>query len=177
MVIALISLVLTVSITFAFSSTNGSSSMPITNSTTMQTIPSWKFSSAPPPQFCPAFSNTLNLNNSPFDTSTPGVAAVGKNVYLIYKENSNNSPSNNSPLLYKRGIDGGANFSKGIVLAQSVDYLPRIAAIASNFYVVWQSFSPQGIFFVRSTDSGLSFEKPIKLGKVATGLLSLLTVL
>ena len=39
-----------------------------------------------------------------------------------------------------------------------------LQAAINNVYVVWQSFNPLGTFFVRSTDSGASFEKLIKLG-------------
>ena len=82
---------------------------------------------------------------------------------MFYKESSNNV---DFPLLFKRSTDGGASFGKAIKLAEAVDYTSRVAAVGTNVYIVWQSFSPQGIFFIRSVDSGVSFEKPIKLGKI-----------
>lgn len=90
------------------------------------------------------------------------MAAVGSNVYMLYKETTNNL---DFPLLFKRSTDGGASFGNATKLADSVDFIPRIKASFNNVYVLWHSFNPVGTFFVRSTDYGASFENPIKLGR------------
>ena len=137
---------------------SASASIPVVNTT--QKTPIWKFSN--PPQACPVFSDTLNLSDIPSDIRHPEIAAVGNNVYVLYKDTPNNF---NFPLFFKRSTDGGASFSKEIQLAKDIFYYrSNMAAVGNNVYIVWESSSPQGIFFVRSVDSGASFEKPIKLG-------------
>ena len=109
------------------------------------------------------FGPTINLSDSAGFSTNSAVAASGDNVYVVWFDNTPGNPE----ILYKRSIDGGANFGAPINLSNNVasSLDPAVAASGNNVYVVWYDNTPGNfeILYKRSTDGGVSFGATINL--------------
>jgi hypothetical protein len=122
------------------------------------------------------FIDPINLSNNTRDSVYSQIAVYGRNVYVIWEEESATVPNNsmdkshdnrNYDIYFKKSTDGGATFSKGINLSNNSGYSehPQIAVSGSNLYVAWTDNTPlnQEILFKMSTDGGNTFYKSINL--------------
>jgi hypothetical protein len=122
------------------------------------------------------FSDPINLSNNTRDSVYSQIAVYGRNVYVVWEEESatvsNNSmdkiyDNRNYDIYFKKSTDGGATFSKGINLSNNSGYSehPQIAVSSSYVYVAWTDNTPlnKEILFKMSTDGGNNFYKTINL--------------
>jgi hypothetical protein len=122
------------------------------------------------------FIDPINLSNNTRDSIYSQIAVYGRNVYVIWEEESatvsNNSidkshENRNYDIYFKKSTDGGATFSKGINISNNSGYSehPQIAVSGSNVYVAWtdNTLLNQEILFKMSTDGGNTFYKSINL--------------
>ncbi len=128
---------------------------------------------------CPvsAFSLKLdtikNLSSDPIDSSTPSVAADGKNLYLAWQSGDFFSPCTNCHILYRRSIDGGINWEPSVDkpplnLSETIanSFSPKVAVSGNLVAVVWISYNRTNgenafngdLFLRRSFDGGNTFE-------------------
>src|SRR6266852_69906 len=83
------------------------------------------------------FGNAINLSSDLASSGTPRMAAAGKNVYVVWVDNT----SGNSDILFRASNNHGTSFGQVIKLSTTVnrdDDKPQIAAVESNVSVVWQ---------------------------------------
>jgi hypothetical protein len=110
------------------------------------------------------FGTPINLSNNPGTGGLdfPRVAAYGKNVYVVWRDNTAIASGNNE-VFFSRSTDNGATFASPINLSKtSAGSDPaEIAAISDNVYVLWRegisSSTIPDILFAGSTNNGTSF--------------------
>jgi hypothetical protein len=108
----------------------------------------------------------ISLSNSTISSQGPRLAASGNNVYAVWEESHNGI----NQIIFVKSTDRGNTFSKPANLTYSIridSETPSIGAFENNVYVVWTDNSPGNfdIFFIRSTDGGNTFSKPLNLSK------------
>ena len=107
----------------------------------------------------------IGLSNSNISSRGPRIAVSGNNVYVVWEESVH---SGNNKIMFAKSTDRGDTFSKPVNLTLGVitdSETPSIAAFHNNVYIVWADSSPENfdIFFVKSTNGGNSFTKPMNL--------------
>ena len=106
------------------------------------------------------FSEPVNLSDTDLGYSINAqIVTAGSNVYVVWEEETD---------IFFRVIAGdGETFSEPINLSftDSFSLNPQIAAMDSNVFVVWEEENPSepDIFFIASTDGGVSFEPYVNL--------------
>lgn len=99
----------------------------------------------------------------------PRIAVSGSNVYVVWSDSTN---PNYWDVYFAKSSDGGKTFSDAINLTNGSSYYPNSKIIVSknNVYVSWEDrTSPDGmdsIFFTKSNDGGITFDKPRMLDPV-----------
>ena len=119
----------------------------------------------------PAFAQStslLNLSNNNSLSSTQNTVHSGNNVYVVWMDNS----LGNWEIYFKRSTDSGVTFGNVVNLSNTAGFtnMPTISVSGNNIYVVWHdgiSGDYNEIFFVKSTDSGVTFSSPINLSNTA----------
>ena len=106
----------------------------------------------------------IGLSNSNISSQGPRLAASRNNVYAVWEE----SHDGINVIIFAKSSDRGNTFSKPVNLTSGVGVdseTPSIGAFGNNVYVVWTDNSPGNfnIFFVKSTDGGNTFSKPVNL--------------
>jgi hypothetical protein len=91
--------------------------------------------------------------------------AAGANLALPYWQDCR--PSNSQGTVFRRSADAGATF--GIVQNFSTGNDTKIVVNGSNIYIVGSSLSRDALVFIRSTDSGASFESAKDLASPHVG--------
>jgi hypothetical protein len=116
--------------------------------------------------------NRLNLSNDIEFSLDEQIASSGNNVYVVWRDN--NASSINAGILLKRSNNSGVSFEPAITLSRTsgFSFEPRISTSGNNVYVVWtdNTEGTNDVYFVRSTNNGLSFEPIINLSKDMPGL-------
>ena len=113
------------------------------------------------------FSSPINLTSDKIDSETPSISAFGKNVYVVWADNS----TGNFDIFLVKSENCGNTFSKPINLSNDpgVSYFPRIASSGINAtYIVWTDNSSgiYNILFTKSAgSSGNTFNRPVMLTK------------
>ena len=107
----------------------------------------------------------IGLSNSNMSSQGPRIAVSGNNVYVVWEESVN---SGNNKIMFAKSTDRGDTFSKPVNLtlgAITHSETPSIAAFRNNVYIVWADSFPENfdIFFLKSTNGGNSFTKPMNL--------------
>ena len=104
------------------------------------------------------FEPTENLSDNAGFSQASAIAASGNNVYVVWTDDD---MLGNTEILYRRSIDGGANFEPTENLSNSdgASHDPAISSFGNNVYVLWSDDTPGNadIFFKRSLDSGDNF--------------------
>ena len=109
------------------------------------------------------FNGIENLSNNDGRSDKPQIAAVGVNVYVVWRDNS----SGKDQIYFKRSSDTGNSFNTTENLSNtngsSTD--PQITATGNNAYIVWSDTTTGNgdIYFKSITDNGTSFSFPKNL--------------
>jgi hypothetical protein len=106
----------------------------------------------------------IGLSDSDVTSQGPRLAASGNNVYAVWEE----SHDGTNRIMLAKSTDRGNTFSKPANLTSGIgkdSETPSVAAFGNIVYVVWTDNSPGNfdIFFIKSTDGGNTFSKPLNL--------------
>jgi hypothetical protein len=116
--------------------------------------------------------NEINLSDDQEFSIEEQITSSGNNVYIVWRDN--NATSLNSAILFKRSNNSGVSFEPTVTLSRTsgFSFEPRISASGNNIYVVWtdNTEGSNDVYFIRSTNNGLSFDPLINLSKDMTGL-------
>ena len=112
-----------------------------------------------------------NISESTGVSFNPHISSDGDNVYVVWQDNT---PGGGADIFFSRSTDGGLTFSEPPEnLSENTGFSsqPQISVEGNNVYVVWVDSSPgnSDIFFVRSTDGGLTFSEPPENISESTG--------
>ena len=109
------------------------------------------------------FNGIENLSNNDGRSDEPQIAAVGVNVYVVWRDNS----SGKDQIYFKRSSDTGNSFNTTENLSNSNGSStdPQITATGNNAYIIWSDTTTGNgdIYFKSSTDNGTSFSFPKNL--------------
>ncbi|MGA9151976.1 MAG: PDZ domain-containing protein, partial [Candidatus Nitrosopolaris sp.] len=106
----------------------------------------------------------IGLSDSDVTSQGPRLAASGNNVYAVWEESTDGT----NRIIFAKSTDRGNTFSKSANLTSGVgkdSETPSVAAFGNIVYVVWTDNSPGNfdIFFIKITDGGNTFSKPLNL--------------
>ncbi len=116
-----------------------------------------------------SFGITANLSNNSGISIDPQVAALGVNVYVVWRDNS----LGNYEVFFRSSTNNGASFGTVTNLSGNLgaSLNPQLAAFANNVYVAWEDNSDAvglfEVFFRSSFDWGLNFGTTINLSSNA----------
>ena len=103
------------------------------------------------------------MSNNEGRSDEPQIAAVGLNVYVVWRDNS----SGKDQIYFKRSSDTGDSFNSTENLSNSNGSStdPQITATENNVYIVWSDTTTGNgdIYFKASRDNGTSFSFPKNL--------------
>ena len=109
------------------------------------------------------FNDIENLSNNDGRSDEPQIAAVGVNVYVVWRDNS----SGKDHIYFKRSSDTGNSFNTTENLSNSNGSStdPQITATGNNAYIIWSDTTTGNgdIYFKSSTNNGTSFSFPKNL--------------
>lgn len=103
------------------------------------------------------------------ETRDPRIAVSDSNVYVAWSDSTN---PDYWDVYFAKSSDDGKTFSDAINLTNGSSYYPnsKILVSGNNVYVSWEDrTSPDGtdaIFFTKSNDGGITFDKPRMLNPV-----------
>jgi len=111
------------------------------------------------------FDKPINLSNTNGTSFTPRLAVSGNNNLSVVWEDQTPGYSD---VFFSKSTDSGATFSDPINISNSTydSYSQDIGTqINGDLYVAWNEILPDfsDIFFAKSTDGGITFDKPINL--------------
>jgi hypothetical protein len=118
-----------------------------------------------------SFENIKNLSNTTSDSFNQEIAVFGDNVYVVWLDRGEDANTN---ILLRVSSDGGATFGRAINISSNANQetFPKIAAYGGTVYIAWNMLPENpdevdnsGLFFVRSLDSGNTFDNIIKLNR------------
>lgn len=118
-----------------------------------------------------SFSNPINLSNNSGDSEFPYIAASGKNVYVVWRDNT----TGNYDIYLRTSHDNGTTFSDVVNLSKNsgdsmfgMRVIPIVAS-GDDVYVVWQDYTVENgeILLARSTNSGISFSSVVNVSKTS----------
>jgi hypothetical protein len=98
-----------------------------------------------------SFSKVISINNNNENSVIGDIAAVGNNVYITWKDESNSGVSH---AFFIRSSDEGKSF--GSIKDFGPGDSPQLDTVSGNVYVVWAN-GDGNIAFRASTNSGSSF--------------------
>ena len=105
----------------------------------------------------------IGLSDNDVTSQGPRLAATGNNVYAIWEENHDGT----NRIIFAKSTDRGNTFSNPANLTGGrIDSeTPSIAVFGNIVYVVWtdNSLGNFDIFFIKSTDGGNTFSKPLNI--------------
>jgi len=103
------------------------------------------------------------------ESRDPRITVSDSNVYVVWSDSTN---PNYWDVYFTKSSDGGKTFSDTINLTNGSSFYPnsKILVSGNNVYVSWEDrTSPDGndaIFFTKSNDGGITFDKPKMLDPV-----------
>ena len=120
------------------------------------------------------FSKVINLSKNSKNSNNVEISAFDENVYVVWQDidDQNNNNNKNSSIMFKSSIDSGNTFNDTIELANNMnEAYPKVNSYQDYVYIVWNSenndFSKDnensGLFFIKSSDKGNSFENSIRI--------------
>ncbi len=135
------------------------------------------------------FGDAINLSNNTADSYNQEISVSGNNVYVTWLDSQKNVQGN-STISFISSSDGGETFGDITSLSNNAvkSSFPKISSFADNVYVGWnvdnQAQSPiegnqtdnnntknntpqEGIFFVKSTDNGVTFDEEVQINSEA----------
>ena len=117
-----------------------------------------------------SFDSIKNLSNNTSDSLNQEIAVFGNNVYVAWLDQDEDRTN----ILLRASADGGATFGKTVNISSNANHetFPKIAAYGSSVYVAWNMIDHEiderdndGLFFVRSSDAGNTFDNIVKLNR------------
>ncbi len=121
------------------------------------------------------FGDVINLSNNGADSHNQEISVSGNNVYVVWQDSQKNSQDNSS-ISFISSNDGGSTFGDVVSLSDNAgkSSFPKISSYQDDVYITWNidsddksivgtNNSNDGIFFVKSTDKGSSFNEEIRL--------------
>lgn len=128
------------------------------------------------------FGEVKNLSNDSKNSNNPEISVSDENVYVVWQDiDQTYSHSNKENLIDKEtssnimfigSMDNGNTFNDEIELTNNTyDPYPKVNSYQNYVYVVWNSedkssskdSKDSGLFFIRSSDNGESFQNTIRL--------------
>lgn len=128
------------------------------------------------------FGEVKNLSNDSKNSNNPEISVSDENVYVVWQDiDQTYSHSNKENLIDKEtssnimfigSMDNGNTFNDQIELTNNTyDSYPKVNSYQNYVYVVWNSedkssskdSEDSGLFFIRSSDNGESFQNTIRL--------------
>jgi hypothetical protein len=119
------------------------------------------------------FGDVINLSNNSKKSNNVEISAIDENVYVVWQDiDQNNNNNKNSSIMFKSSIDSGNTFNATIQLATNTnDAYPKINSYQNYVYIVWNSennslskdIENSGLFFIKSSDKGNTFDNSIRL--------------
>ena len=117
-----------------------------------------------------SFDSIQNLSNNTSDSLNQEIAVYGDNVYVVWLDKDENTTN----ILLRTSTDGGETFGGIVNISSNAngETFPKIAAYGSNVYIAWNMLNEElykrdsdGLFFIKSSDSGQTFDNPVKLNR------------
>ena len=117
-----------------------------------------------------SFDSIKNLSNNTSDSLNQEIAVFGNNVYVAWLDQDEDRTN----ILLRASADGGATFGKTVNISSNANHetFPKIAAYGSSVYIAWNMVDQEiderdndGLFFVRSSDAGNTFDNIVKLNR------------
>jgi hypothetical protein len=119
------------------------------------------------------FSKVINLSNNSKNSNNVEISAFDENVYVVWQDiDHNNNNNKNSSIMFKSSLDSGNTFNDTIQLATNTnDAYPKVNSYQDYVYIVWNSennslskdIENSGLFFIKSSDKGNTFENSIRI--------------
>ena len=118
-----------------------------------------------------AFSKVINLSNNSKNSNNVEISAFDENVYVVWQDVDHNN-NKNSSIMFKSSLDSGNTFNGTIQLATNTnDAYPKVNSYQDYVYIVWNSennslskdIENSGLFFIKSSDKGNTFENSIRI--------------
>jgi hypothetical protein len=118
-----------------------------------------------------AFSKVINLSNNSKNSNNVEISAFDENVYVVWQDIDHNN-NKNSSIMFKSSLDSGNTFNDTIQLAINTnDAYPKVNSYQDYVYIVWNSennslskdIENSGLFFIKSSDKGNTFENSIRI--------------
>jgi hypothetical protein len=117
------------------------------------------------------FGEAIRLSNNSSSSFNQDIAAFGNNVYAVWLEKAVSGPYR---VMLAASEDGGDSFRDPVTLSEnaSTQSYPKISAFNGHVYVTWNVEEDlsnanigtnEGVFFISSSDNGLSFGNVSKL--------------
>ena len=116
-----------------------------------------------------SFDKIKNLSNNTSDSFNQEIAVFGDNVYVVWLDQDE---ADNTNILLKASFDGGTTFGRTVHISSNANQetFPKIAAYEDSVYIAWNMAGDnlderdnEGLFFVRSSDGGNTFDNITKL--------------
>jgi hypothetical protein len=117
------------------------------------------------------FSKVINLSNNSKNSNNVEISAFDENVYVVWQDIDHNN-NKNSSIMFKSSLDSGNTFNDTIQLATNTnDAYPKVNSYQDYVYIVWNSennrlskdIENSGLFFIKSSDKGNTFENSIRI--------------
>ena len=117
-----------------------------------------------------SFDSVKNLSNNTSDSLNQEIAVFGNNIYVAWLDQDEDRTN----ILLRASADGGATFGKTVNISSNANHetFPKIAAYGSSVYIAWNMVDQEiderdndGLFFVRSSDAGNTFDNIVKLNR------------
>jgi hypothetical protein len=118
------------------------------------------------------FSKVINLSNNSKNSNNVEISAFDENVYVVWQDIDHNNNNKNSSIMFKSSLDSGNTFNDTIQLATNTnDAYPKVNSYQDYVYIVWNSennrlskdIENSGLFFIKSSDKGNTFENSIRI--------------
>ena len=128
------------------------------------------------------FGEVKNLSNDSKNSNNPEISVSDENVYVVWQDIDQTYSHNNkenlldketsSNIMFIGSMDNGNTFNDQIELSNNTyDSYPKVNSYQNYVYVVWNSedknsskdSKDSGLFFIRSSDNGESFQNTIRL--------------
>jgi hypothetical protein len=117
-----------------------------------------------------SFDSIKNLSNNTSDSLNQEIAVFGDNVYVVWLDQNEDRTN----ILLRASADGGTTFGRTVSISSNAndETFPKIAVYGSSVYIAWNMVNEEldqiendGLFFVRSSDGGHTFDNTMKLNR------------
>jgi hypothetical protein len=119
-----------------------------------------------------SFDRIKNLSNNTSDSFNQEMAVFGDTVYVVWLDQGDDDDGDKTNILLKASGDGGETFGRTVNISSNANQetFPKVAAFEDSVYIAWNMADDklderdnEGLFFVRSSDGGNTFDNIIKL--------------